>query len=307
MTLEGHKPVTPLFPGGKLKHTKMNHVSSICYFPDGKQLISGSDDKTARQWDLQARKEMNEAQDVREQEVCVVGVSRDGRWVVTAEGTFGFHRGELRICEVETGIIKSFSDGHIGTVSIDISLDSTLLASASSDGTVTHSVGAIRLSQDSKKLAIKSAAAQSLEVWDIEVETCVRMGPLRDNDKYRIHVAEERDTKIYSADIMNLETGRSVFETSPIDQVGVVRFSHDSTKLAVMSITTQWLEYGILRRRSLFWTIKDKSVILGVFNFKDDELKTMYEFDASTLQTVRAPFKGHTNIIHGLALPYDSA
>jgi WD40 repeat protein len=254
MTLEGHKPVASLLPDGNTKHTKMNHVSSICYFPDGEQLISGSDDKTTRRWDLQARKEIKEARDVREHEVCAVGVSRDGRWIVTAEGAFGSRRGELRVCEVETGIVKSFSEGHIGTFSFDISLDSTLLASSSSDGTVwikslktgnmvaqfsnpssygpicSQAVGAIRLSQDSKKLAMKSAVAQSLEVWDLQAETCVRLGAVRSSCR-------------------------------------------------------------IMTNAPMFWTAQDKTIITAFsFNSSNDvstsDLKTIYEFDASTLKKV---------------------
>ncbi|KAG2745145.1 hypothetical protein P692DRAFT_20671976, partial [Suillus brevipes Sb2] len=33
----------------------------------------------------------------------------------------------------------------------------------------------------------------------------------------------------------------------------------------------------------------------------------VYEFDSSTLQTVGTPFKGHTNLITGLALSFDNA
>lgn len=45
-------------------------------------MISGSGDKTTRQWDLEAGKEIEDAQDVCEQEVYAVGVSRNGRWIV---------------------------------------------------------------------------------------------------------------------------------------------------------------------------------------------------------------------------------
>jgi WD40 repeat protein len=33
-------------------------VQSMHYFPDGKRMISGSDDKTTRQWDMQSGKEI---------------------------------------------------------------------------------------------------------------------------------------------------------------------------------------------------------------------------------------------------------
>ncbi|KAJ8588280.1 WD40 repeat-like protein, partial [Rhizopogon salebrosus TDB-379] len=117
MTLEGHD----------------KQINSICYSPDGKQMISGGWDKTTRRWDLQAGKEIGDMRDVCEWGVCAVTVSRDGRWITTA----GAHdkRGELKACEVETGMVKTFQ-GHSRVVNcIDISKDSMLLASGSSDST----------------------------------------------------------------------------------------------------------------------------------------------------------------------------
>ena len=34
---------------------------------------------------------------------------------------------------------------------------------------------------------------------------------------------------------------------------------------------------------------------------------TIYEFDSSTLETIGVPFEGHTDLINGLALSFDSA
>ncbi|KAG2342381.1 hypothetical protein BDR05DRAFT_1001005 [Suillus weaverae] len=39
-------------------------IGSISYFPDGQRMISGSDDKTTRQWDLKEGKEVEEGWDV---------------------------------------------------------------------------------------------------------------------------------------------------------------------------------------------------------------------------------------------------
>ena len=54
------------------------------------------------------------------------------------------------------------------------------------------------------------------------------------------------------------------------------------------------------------WTTGDRTIV-AAFNSSDDpHFKTIYyEFDASTLDTVRTPFKGHTNLIANLALSYD--
>lgn len=110
MTLQGHKPSRhDLQYGSSVTH----HVSSISYFPDGQEMISGSWDKTARKWDLQVGKEIVRARGVCEGGVHAVEVSRDGRWVVTAGGNNDNLRqfGELRACEVETGIVKIL-EGH---------------------------------------------------------------------------------------------------------------------------------------------------------------------------------------------------
>ncbi|KAG2742757.1 hypothetical protein P692DRAFT_20839174 [Suillus brevipes Sb2] len=59
-------------------------IGSILYFPDGQRMISGSQDRTARQWDLKEGKEIEEVREVGEEEVRAVAVSRDSRWVVTS-------------------------------------------------------------------------------------------------------------------------------------------------------------------------------------------------------------------------------
>ncbi|KAG2746502.1 WD40 repeat-like protein, partial [Suillus brevipes Sb2] len=155
-------------------------IGSISYFSDSQRMISGSDDKTARQWDLKEGKEIEEVRDVCEDWVLAVAVSKDSRWVVT-----GGRDAELKVCEVETGIVKNLQ-GHSNTINcIDISADNTLLASGSDDWTARiwnletgklvagpfesfHWVGSVRFSTDSKKLAVKLWGGKCLEVWDLQ-------------------------------------------------------------------------------------------------------------------------------------------
>ncbi|KAG2105036.1 WD40-repeat-containing domain protein [Suillus discolor] len=167
-------------------------ITSISYFPDGKRMISGSSNEIVRKWDLQEGKEIKEAQIVCEEDVNAMAVSRDGRWVVTGGGESG--RVELKACKVDKAIVTTF-EGHSGPITcVDISLDSTLLASGSWDVTAriwslktgkleagpfrsVDWVGAVRLSTDSKKLAVKSWSGRWLEVWDVKTEMlAVRAG-----------------------------------------------------------------------------------------------------------------------------------
>jgi len=132
-------------------------------------MINVSSDKTVLRWDLQAGKEIETARDVCEGRVWAVAVSRDGRWVITAGDG-----GVLKACEVETGNVKSF-EGHSAIITcIDISANSTLLASGSYStariwnldtgklvagpfkNDIDWQLGLVRFSDDMKKLAVKS-------------------------------------------------------------------------------------------------------------------------------------------------------
>ncbi|KAG2341831.1 WD40 repeat-like protein [Suillus weaverae] len=244
-TLEGHE----------------EEIQSISYFPNGQRMISGSLDYTTRQWDLKAGKEIEEAQEFYEEHVHAVAVSRDGRWVVTGGGSYD--SSELNACEVETGIVKTFGSHSHHISCIDISADATLLASGAMDCTTriwnldtgklvagpfeaVDSIGAVRFSTDSKKLAVKSWTGGCLDVWDIKTQ------------------------------MLDVRVGR---------RLGV-RPTH----------------------APVFWA-KEGATIIAAFTFGDvgGTARTIYEFDASTLETVGAPFEGHTKHVNYLALSSDGA
>ncbi|KAG2070909.1 hypothetical protein BDR04DRAFT_1099140 [Suillus decipiens] len=57
--------------------TVLVDVLSISYFPNGKQLISGSGDKTIRRWDLREGKEIKKALEVCKNGMFAARASRD--------------------------------------------------------------------------------------------------------------------------------------------------------------------------------------------------------------------------------------
>jgi len=126
----------------------------------------------------------------------------------------------------------------------------------------------------------------------------------------------DRTVLIWSVDTGELVAGP--FKSH--DGVDAVRFSPDSKKLAVRSKLYRCLEVWDVQTQKLdarvgkedkfvpiLWT--NKGTILAVFNFLEDDphLKpmTIYEFDASTLETVGDPFEGHTDPINDLAFSSD--
>jgi WD40 repeat protein len=180
MTLEGHEPWNYSTPDGQYE---FKYVESISYFPDGKQMISRSRDKTIRRWDLRKGKEIEKAREVDEY-VKAVGLSRDGRWVVIASDK------GIKVSEVETGIVRTFHEGD-PIESIDISADSTLLAGGSyavrvwnldtgklvagpfNFGAYIPDSEALRFSEDSRKLAVNRMSysrERHLQVCDVQTQ-----------------------------------------------------------------------------------------------------------------------------------------
>ena len=262
MTLEGHEQ-----PSSDVKYDDYPNPITISYVSGGKQMISGSGDKTVRKWDLQTGEEINEARVVCEKQISAVAVSRDGQWVITAGGHYTYRLNpshvELEAWEVKTGIMKLLKGHSRMVTSIDISADSKLLASGSVDQTVriwdldsgklvagpfqtVHWASTVRFSQDSVELAVNSDIGKCLEVWDIQGQRYRRIG--------------------------------------------------------------KWDVGGYATYTPVFWTTNDKSIVAAfTFTSLPDEPKTIYEFDALTLDTVGVPFQGHTAVVTCLALSFDCA
>ncbi|KAJ8584496.1 WD40 repeat-like protein [Rhizopogon salebrosus TDB-379] len=294
MTLEGCETYVYLSDGKRLENT---FGVPISYFPDGKQMISGSGDKTVRLWDLETGKEVEKARVVREQEVRAVAVSRDGRWVITAGGDMLPNcPGELKACEVDTGMVQT-SDGHSQSiVCINISLDSKQLASGSWDGMAriwsldtgklvagpfknVDWIGAVRFSPNLKKLAVRSQSAKSLQVWDIQAQKLDRRvesggkffspTPVFWTTKDRTIVTAfalntDRPKTIYEFDSSTLETVGSPFEGHAYHVTGLA-LSFDCALLASVSFDYT-IKLWAFESRQLVASFKQSSTRFLVFS-----------------------------------------
>ncbi|KAJ8589038.1 WD40 repeat-like protein [Rhizopogon salebrosus TDB-379] len=132
--------------------------------------------------------------------------------------------------------------------------------------------------------------------------------------------------------IWSLDTGK--FMAGPFEvgnEVDAIRFSPDSKKFAVNSGGGKCLEVWDARGPYLYRRIgreqdtrqtqpsvewpptaalvfgTTKGTIVASFTFTASSATTIYEFDASTLQTIGTSFRGHTSFICSLALSSDCA
>ncbi|KIK37516.1 hypothetical protein CY34DRAFT_810271 [Suillus luteus UH-Slu-Lm8-n1] len=105
-------------------------VQAVAVFADRRRMITGSDDKTLRIWDLETGVVLKKMEG-HSCEVWALAVSRDGQMI--ASGDAG---GEIIVWHGETGeslakLIKAHSEG---IYSVDFSPDGTVLATGSYDG-----------------------------------------------------------------------------------------------------------------------------------------------------------------------------
>ncbi len=120
-------------------------INSIAFTPDGRQLVSASDDKTIRVWDLASGKTVRtirgESAPGDAGKVYAMALSPDGKWLAAAGWTDKSAAsepccGDIRLYEFASGKLVALLKGHENVVSgLAFSRDGGRLISGSHDNT----------------------------------------------------------------------------------------------------------------------------------------------------------------------------
>jgi len=146
--LAGVPVSAPVLMGAEQPHLVLNsaghtvQVSQAMFTPDDKQLISVSNDKTIRIWDLAS----GETVSILRPQIatglggglCAGAISRDGRYLAAGGYTVASTGMAIYLIAIESGRIEKVFDGHgIGTIiGLAFSPNGTQLASSGGDRTV---------------------------------------------------------------------------------------------------------------------------------------------------------------------------
>ena len=156
----------------------MGFVNSVCFSPNGKQVISGSDDATIKLWDVETGRVIRPF--IGERRVYSVCFSSDGKQVIS-----GLDDGNIKLWDVETGReIRTFSGHTNGVTSVSFSSNGRQIISGSWDTTIklwdtetgneiktflghTNIVRTVAFSRDGG-LILSGSDDNVIKLWDME-------------------------------------------------------------------------------------------------------------------------------------------
>ncbi len=233
--------------------TLMGHageVNTVAISPDGKKIVSGSDDKTLRIWDLNSQKLLRTLTGHTDW-VYALALSADGQTIVS-----GSKDKTIKLWQLSGQQIRTLT-GHTSYInSVAISPDSTKLVSGSYDKTVkvwnlrtgqvdtlkghSREVLTVAISPDGKKI-VSGSVDRTVRIWNLTTLKAqsiltrhtgdVNAIAISPNNQQFVSVSDDRTIELW-----NLNTGREIRTlTGHLADINAVDFSPDNQHIATGS------------------------------------------------------------------------
>jgi WD40 repeat protein len=236
-----------------LKDEHSDNVKSVAFSPDGKRIVTGGDDATAKVWDAQSGKELRTLKG-HSDTVDSVAVSRDGRRIATCS------LDATKVWDAQSG--KELLTLEDGGTSVAFSPDSRRIVTGGYDHTAkvwdaqsgkelltlkghSDSVKSVAFSPDGRRIATCSAddggADATAKVWD--AQSGKELFTLKGHSYSVNSVAFSLDGKRIvtgssdaTAKVWDAQSGKELLTLSVGAQVDSVAFSPDGRRIATCGI-----------------------------------------------------------------------
>ncbi|EJC99716.1 WD40 repeat-like protein [Fomitiporia mediterranea MF3/22] len=300
-----------------------DRIQSVSFSPDGKRVVSGSGDGTARIWGVESGEVLCEFFEENGAYVTSVTFSPDGQRIVS--GSWG---GTVTIWDIESrAVISGPFEGHTaGVYAVAFSRDGTHVASASADTTIRvwdvksgfavhvlegHTAGicSIAFFSDGKRI-VSGSRDMTIRIWDTETEQAICEPFAGHTDEVWSVAISPDGRRIVSASrdrtvrIWDVDSGRVV--TDPFQHsntVFAVAFSSDGTRIVS----------GAADNTIVVWDAESDIVYSVAFSPDRSRIvsgshdKTVRLWDASIGKVVSSTSVRHTTAVTSVAFSLDGS
>ncbi|MCA2696745.1 MAG: hypothetical protein IM492_11285 [Microcystis sp. M040S2] len=297
-----------------------NSVLSVNFSPDGKTLVSGSDDKTIKLWNVETGKEIRTLYG-HDNSVTSVNFSPDGKTLVS-----GSDDNTIKLWNVETGQEIRTLYGHDSYVSsVNFSPDGKTLVSGSYDKTIKlwdvetgqeirtlyghdNFVYSVNFSPDGKTL-VSGSNDKTIKLWNVETGQEIRTFKGHDSYVYSVNFSPDGKTLVSGSNdktikLWNVETGQEIRTLYGHDSyVWSVNFSPDG-KTLVSGSNDKTIKLWNVETGQEIRTLKGHDSSVYSVNFSPDGKtlvsgsydKTIKLWDVETGQEIRTLY-GHDSYV----------
>lgn len=271
-------------------------VNCAAFSPDGKCIVSGSDDNTVRVWHADTGNAFSAPFEHHLQAVTFVAFSPDGRRIISADKTILIW--DVNLGQAD-GALRALEGHASGITSIAFSPDGTKIASGSWDQTIrlwdyergtvladiygySHCVSNVVFSPDGRRI-ISASMDGTIRIWDIDTHELI--ADFTDRLNRQPMTTSMGITADGKRIISSFEGHTLLFRTV------------DTGK------TTVWRPKAWIRKRS--FTVAAFSTHLEYVVTGDHFNNTLNIWDGATGKAVAAPLEGHTNSVKSLVFSPD--
>jgi WD40 repeat protein len=300
----------------------LGNVRSVAYSPDGRCIVSGSEDHTIKVWDAEKSQEVLsfEVDTVRPvRHSPIVAHSPDGSRIVSSSRGYDLQGkrlpGEIKVWDTTTGQQVLSLKGHTDVVyDLAYSSDSKRIVSSGSDFGVTFSavLRIFRRYVESGELASSELRSHTLKEWDAATGQQLRFlkgsGPMKYSPNGKLFT--DNDDRTGSDPVVFSPDGKRIVSSGG-DGRGKYRHNPDGTKTVFVGdgkTLKLWdaatggeclsLKGHTSAVNSVAWSPDGKRIVSGSHD------KTLKVWDAQTGQEILS-LQGHTGSVYGAAYSPD--